>query len=203
MADMTTTLRHRDDVLAAFHAACPRPTGDDIEVWIERHPDLADDIRDHAEAVLASIQDGHLRPKPSEALLARTRSAALEVLASARARARATAPTPGLEGLLAAAGVDVPGLARTLRLGRAPIVDLVQGRVVLPAPVALLAALADALRTTVAVVDAATLAAAPRMGPAKAEGAPSAPRRRFADIVRDDPTMAETDKDAWLGLLED
>ena len=202
MADTTTTPRHRDDVLVAFHAACPRPTADDIGAWIDRHPDLADDIRDHAEAVLASIQDGHLRPEPSEALLARTRSTAMEVLESARARARAAAPSFGFEGLLAAAGTDVPGLARTLRLGRAPIVDLVQGRVALPAPVALLAVLADALRTTVAVVDAATRGATPRMGPAKAEGTPSAPRRRFADIVRDDPTMTQESKDLWLGLLE-
>ncbi len=66
----------------------------------------------------------------------------------------------------------MPRLARTLGSAGPRIVDLVQGRVALPAPVALLAALADALRTTVAAVDAATRAATPRMGPAKAEGAP-------------------------------
>lgn len=201
MADATTT--HRDDVLVAFHAACPRPAAEHLATWIDRHPDLADDIRDHAEALLAAAQDRHLRPEPSEALLARTRSAAVDALEAARARATATVSAPGLEGLMASASTDVPRLARDLRLGRAPVVDLVQGRVVMPAPAALLAALADALRTTVAVVDAATRATPPRMGPAKAERTPSAPRRAFADIVRDDPTMPEADKRLWSTLLRD
>ncbi|RYB02140.1 hypothetical protein [Lichenibacterium ramalinae] len=201
MADATTT--PRDDVIAAFHRACSRPTAADIASWIERHPDHADDIRTHAEALLAGIQDRHLRPETSDGLLARTQASALGALESARARATKVEASPGLEALMSAAATDVPRVARALGLGRAPLVDLVQGRVVMPAPVALLAALADALRTTVAAVDAATRAAAPRMGPAKAEGGPSAPRRRFADIVRDDPTMATASKDLWLTLLED
>ncbi len=201
MAD--ATLIHRDDVLVAFHAACPRPTAEDLALWVDRHPDLADDLRDHAEALLAAAQDRHLRPEPSEALLARTRSAALGALEAARAKAAATVSASGLEGLMASAGTDLPRLARALRLGRAPVVDLVQGRVVLPVPAALLAALADALRTTVAAVDAATRAATPRMGSAKAEGTPSAPRLAFADIVRDDPTMPEANKRLWSTLLQD
>lgn len=201
MADATTT--HRDDVLVAFHAACPRPTAEELATWIDRHPDLADDLRDHAEALLAAAQDRHLRPEPTEALLARTRSVALGAFEAARTRAATTASAPRLEVLMASAGTDVPRLARALRLGRAPVVDFVQGRVVLPAPAALLAALADALRTTVAAVDAASRAVTPRMGPAKAEGTPSAPRRAFADIVRDDPTMPEADKRLWSTLLRD
>ncbi len=97
----------------------------------------------------------------------------------------------------------MPKLARALGLGRAPLVDLVQGRVVTPAPAALLAALADALRTTVAAVDAATRAATPRMGTPKAEAAPSAPRRPFADILRDDPTTPAESKARWLDLLSE
>ena len=201
MADATTT--HRDDVLVAFHAACPRPTAEELATWIDRHPDLADDLRDHAEALLAAAQERHLRPEPSEALLARTRSAALGALEAVRARTAATVSVPGLEGLMTSAGTDVPRLARALRLGRAPVVDLIQGRIVLPAPAALLAAVDAALRTTVAAVDAASRAATPRMGPAKAEGTPSAPRRAFADIVRDDPTMPEADKRLWSTLLQD
>lgn len=193
----------RDEALAAFHRACPRPTAADIAAWVDRHPDHADEIRAHAEALLAGIQDRHLRPEPSDGLLARTQASALGALESARARAAKVETSPRLEALMSAAATDVPRLARALGLGRAPLVDLVQGRVVLPAPVALLAALADALRTTVAAVDAATRAAAPRMGPAKAGAGPSAPRRRFADIVRDDPTMTEADKNAWLNLIED
>jgi len=201
MADVTT--RRRDEILVDFHRDCPRPTDEDISVWVERHPDLADDIRVHAEALLAGIQERHLRPEPSEGLLERTRSTALDALEAARTKAVQSEPVPGLEGLMISAGTDVPRLARVLNLGRAPIVDLVQGRVVLPAPVALLAALADALRTTVAIVDAATRAATPRMGPAKADGSPSALRRPFADIVREDPTMPQASKDLWLTLLED
>ena len=193
----------RDEVLVAFHRTCSRPTAADIASWIERHPDHADDVRTHAEALLAGIQDRRLRPEPSDGLLARTQASALSALEAARARAAKIEAPPGLEALMSAAATDVPRVARALGLGRAPLVDLVQGRVVLPAPVALLAALADALRTTVAAVDAATRAAAPRMGPAKAEGGPSAPRRRFADIVRDDPTMAQASRDLWLTLLED
>ena len=46
-----------DDVLVAFHAACPRPTAEDLALWVDRHPDLADDLRDHAEALLAAAQN--------------------------------------------------------------------------------------------------------------------------------------------------
>lgn len=201
MADATSP--RRDEILVAFHAACPRPTADDIAAWIGRHPDLADDLRAHAEALLADVQDEHLRPEPSDGLVERTRTTALDALASARARATEAKTALQFSDLMASAGTDVPRLARLLDLGRAPLVDLVQGRVVLPAPAALLAALADALRTTVAAVDAATRAATPRMGPAKAEGSPSAPRRAFADIVRDDMTMPQASKARWLARLRE
>lgn len=198
----TTAPRSRDDVLVAFHAAHPRPTADHVADWTARHPDCADDLREHAEAMLAGIQEAGLRPEPSQALLARTRGAALDALEAARARAAAPAPAVTLPDLLAAADTDVPRLARALGFGRAPLVDLFQGRVVTPVPAALLAALADALRTTLEAVDAATRAAAPRVGLAKAEAAPSAPRRPFADILRDDPSTPPDVKARWLALLE-
>lgn len=202
MADATAT---RDEVLVAFHQKCPRPTAADVAAWADRHPALADDIRAHAEALLAGIQDRDLRPEPSPALLERTRARALDAVAAARAGAVAAAAAPRLADMMAAAGTDVPklALALALALGRAPLVDLVQGRVRLPAPAALLDALAGALRATAADVDGATRRAAPRMGPAKAKRAPSASRRPFADIVRDDPTMTAEQKRRWLTLFRE
>ena len=201
MADATT--HRRDEILVAFHRDCPRPTSDDIGAWVERHPDLADDVRIHAEALLAGIQDRHLRPEPSAGLIERTRSTSLGALDAARARAAVAAePVPRFADLMAAAETDIPRLARTVDIGRAPLVDLVQGRVDLPLPAAFLAVLADALRTTVAAIDAAAsgAGASPAMGYAKAEGTPTARRRAFVDIVRDDPTMSSEAKARWLSL---
>ena len=103
-----------------------------------------------------------------------------------------------------APSLTAPGPARvraaTDRGSRAPLVDLVQGRVRLPAPPRLLDALADALTTTVNVVRAAAEVAnaAPQMGSAKAQVPPSAACGAFADIVRDDPTMKPGQKAPWL-----
>src|ERR1700749_4086110 len=40
--------KERDRVLMAFHAACEKPSVDQILEWTERFPKYADDIRAHA-----------------------------------------------------------------------------------------------------------------------------------------------------------
>ena len=192
----------RDAVLFAFGEACPRPSDAEVAAWAERHPELAEAIRDHAEA-LHAVGDDDLEPSP--ALLLRGRGRALDILATARARAGATAPSVRFADLMAAAGVDLPRLSRTLDIGRAPLVDVVQGRMRLPAPRALVAAFARGLGTSLDVVAAAmaSAAASPQMGPAKATNVPSAKPRSFAAIVRADASMTEERKAYWLSVAED
>jgi len=43
----------RDEVLFAFHEACECPSPEVILEWTTRYPEFADDIREHAEQLMA------------------------------------------------------------------------------------------------------------------------------------------------------
>ena len=88
MTDRTQT-PDRDNVLFAFHEACPRPTAEQIIDWTSRYPQFADDIRAHA----AVARDWAARKElpaeePSESALARAYSRALNALYKADAEAK-------------------------------------------------------------------------------------------------------------------
>ena len=151
----------RDAILFSFHEACPRPSAGDVATWADRHPLLADDIRGHAEATLAVIQDAHLAPEPTPDLIDRTRRTAVAALQQARTLALRPTPVKDLSTLIAEAGTDVPRLARALGLGRAPLVDLVKGRVRLPVASAALLPIAEELQVSVETLASAVASARP------------------------------------------
>ena len=188
----------RDAVLFRFQLDHARPRAEDVEDWVERHPEHADDIRGHAEQLLAMHQNPPEETEASPALVARARDRALAKLAAVRAAAVAT--RLDLAAMVAAAGTTVPALARALDIGRPTLTDVVQGRTAGPLGGRLVSALAAALGATADAVRAAAVlsAAAPRAGHARAGGTPTAVARRFDEVVRDDPTMTDERKAHWL-----
>ena len=85
MTDRSQTLG-RDDVLFAFHEACPRPTVEEIIDWTTRYPKFADDIRAHAAVARDwATREGLPSEEPDETRLARAYSRALNALYKADA----------------------------------------------------------------------------------------------------------------------
>jgi hypothetical protein len=113
----TATDNHRDEILFAFQEAAPRPTIDDIASWTARYPDLADDIRQHAEIMLEVAQTEDPLTAPSKDLLARGRASARVILEAAQMRNSESKPTAIFPDLLAAASTTIPDLARSLDIG--------------------------------------------------------------------------------------
>ena len=76
----------RDEVLFAFHRACPRPTTEQVAEWTKNYPEFAEDIRIHAAIRL----DWEARPEeaseePDDLLLRRGHSRALNAIYNAKA----------------------------------------------------------------------------------------------------------------------
>ena len=178
----------RDEVLFAFHQACEHPTADQIVEWTRRYPAFADDIRAHAAVALdwAARKDGP-SAVPDEAMLARGHSRVLNALFNAEVAANTAAePAPSFQQLMAERGTDVPRLARTLNIARSVLADLVNGGVLAPIGRRLVNALTGALGITVDAFDRALQRAleSPRIGHAKADGAPMLIPRAYDEVIR-------------------
>ena len=77
--------KERDEVLFALHKEYTNPTAEQIMAWVKRFPQYADDIRSHA----AIIKDWVAREcmpvlTPSEAMLSRGQSRAMNILYKAK-----------------------------------------------------------------------------------------------------------------------
>jgi hypothetical protein len=182
----------RDDVLFAFHEACPRPTVEQIIDWTSQYPQFADDIRAHA----AVARDWEARKElpadePSETMLARAYSRALNALYKAETGAAgADATAQSFQDIMAARGMDVPALAReiggAIGIARSVIADLVNGAMRGPVARRFLDAITSALSITpeafYAALDSAL--AAPRLGHAKASAAPTVNARSYEEVIR-------------------
>ena len=83
----------RDEVLFAFHCACPRPTTEQIVEWARNYPKFAEDIRIHAAIRLewAARPEEAEEEEPDELLLTRGHSRALNAIYNAKAAANRTA----------------------------------------------------------------------------------------------------------------
>ena len=183
----------RDDVLFAFHEACPRPTIEQIIDWTSRYPQFADDIRAHA----AVARDWEARKEapaeePSEAMLARAYSRALNALykADAETKPAETGAAQSFQDIIAARGTSVAALALeiggTVGIRRSVIADLVNGLMRGPIGQRFRDALCRALAITrdrfyAALEQALT---APRVGLARADAAPTVNARSYEEVIR-------------------
>jgi hypothetical protein len=195
----------RDEVLFAFHEACPRPTAQQIIDWTTRYPQFADDIRAHA-AVARDWDACRELPaeEPSETELARAYSRALNALYEADAKATtgpATAQT--FQDILVARGTNARALTEevgsTVRISRSVIADLIGGRMRGPVGRRFLDAVCRALAITHAALSEAIEMAlrSPQPGLAKAASAPTVNARSYEEVIRDSG-MTEDQIRYWL-----
>jgi DNA-binding Xre family transcriptional regulator len=191
----------RDEVLFAFHEACPRPTAQQIIDWTSRYPQFADDIRAHA----AVARDWDARrelpaDEPSETELARAYSRAINALYEADAKAAASpAPPQTFQDILAARGTNARALAQEVGIGRGVIADLIGGRMRGPVGRRFLDAVCRALAITHAAFSGAIETALGRPQPvlAKAAGTPTVNARSYEEVIRDSG-MTEDQIRYWL-----
>jgi hypothetical protein len=190
----------RDAVLFALHQESENPTAEQILYWINQYPQFADDIRSHA-AIMKDLaaQDGKRVKEPSEALLSRSQSRAMDALHKAQARA-AAAPAMSFDQILALSKTDIPDLSDKLNIKRGILSALVSGRMLAPVGERLVTALMQCLSIPREVFEGALQLAlsTPRLGHAKAEEAPSIIPRSYEYLVRAS-SMTEERKKYWLG----
>jgi hypothetical protein len=191
----------RDEVLYSFHVACPAPTASEIIDWVERFPQYADDIRAHAAIARdwAAQQPDDLDVDDSVAL-ARAHSRALNIIyRSAEEDASADDLAVGFWVRLQNAGMKVSAIATNIDIARAPIGDLFNGWMVPPIGSRFARALMDALGITQAVFDreVAHSLAHPRIGEAKASGAPQVLQRSYRESIESSDMSPERTR-YWL-----
>lgn len=194
----------RDEVLFAFQRAHERPSAENIIEWIKRHPDYADDIREHAAlmlemALLAEADDP--AGEPSAVLLSRGRSRALSAVHNAQiADGAAMNDAASFEVIIATRHTSIPDIARSIDIDRGILADLVKGRMLAPAGERLVSALTALLNITQDTFERALELAVqkPRLGMARSDRPPEAVQRTYGDIIRDSPMTSER-KSYWLG----
>ena len=178
----------RDEVLSAFHQACEHPTVDQIIEWTRRYPEFADDIRSHAAVALDwAARKGGPVAEPDASMLARGHSRVLNALYNAEVAAKAAAePCQSFQQMMAQSGTDVPRLARAIGIARSVLADLFNGGVLAPIGKRLVDALSRAFGVTPEAIDGAVqhTLGRPRLGHAKADGAPTVRPRPYDEVIR-------------------
>jgi len=201
MTDRLQTLG-RDDVLFAFHEACPRPTVEEIIDWTTRFPKFADEIRAHAAVARDwATREGLSAEEPDETRLARAYSRALNALYMADAEPNAA---QSFHDIIAARGTSVAALQRevggAVGIGRSVLADLVNGAMRGPVGQRFLDSVCHAVAITHDRFYAALkmALAAPRVGLAKADAAPTVNARTYEEVIRDSDMTPEQIR-YWLG----
>lgn len=195
----------RDEVLFAFHVACEVPTPEIVEQWVLRYPQYAKDFRQHAGILAARlVQSQSPQLVPDDTMLARGRSRALNAVYNADSTAQLNEAAPGIgtfTQLIEAAGTTIAALARDIRIDRMVLGELAAGRMALPIGQKLTEALVVALKRSPKHLDAAIrqALAAPRLGHAKADRAPTINLRSYEEVVSSSKLMTEEQKKYWLG----
>ena len=133
-------------------------------------------------------------------MLARGRSRVRNALYNAEVAAKAVAdPSKSFQHLMTKRGIDVPQLARELDIARSVLADLVNGGTLAPVGQKLANALARIFGIPVEDIDQAVqfALASPRLGHAKADGAPTMIARPYEEVVRTS-NMSPERKTYWL-----
>ena len=194
----------RDEVLFAFHEACERPTAEQIVDWTERHPEFAEDIREHAELLFSWLtRNEHPADEPDEAMIARGWSWTLNAIYKAEKEAEAAPEVKSVENfsqLLQGRSMTIPALARQLDIDRLVVGELNAGRMKPPIGDRLTAALAEALKISSKHLAAAIQQsfASPAIGHAKAGQKPTVNAQTYDEVVSSS-SMSEEKKRYWLG----
>jgi hypothetical protein len=192
----------REAVLFAFHQECARPTAGQIIAWVSRFPQFADDIRAHAAVAWDwAMREGLADEELDESISARGYSQALNIIFNEEHSAEnLTASCQRFQDMLAAAGTDIPRLARELDVGRSVLADLVNGWMLTPVPERFVDAVVPALAITrESFYSALQLALeSPYLGHAKADKTPTIKPRSADQIIRESD-MSEERKRYWLG----
>jgi uncharacterized protein YunC (DUF1805 family) len=191
---------NRDEVLFAFHQAYARPNAEQIIEWTSKYPQFAEDIRAHAVVAWDWACEGELAAEADESLVAEGYSRALNIIW----QAASAAPIPNVstvrsfQDILAARGITVPQVARTIGIERGVVADLVSGRMLVPAGPRFVNAFSDAAAISPAEFHAAHQYAvsAPRVGLAKADRAPAVVQQTYEQIIR--ATVAADRQSFWL-----
>jgi hypothetical protein len=195
-----TETEDRDKVLFAFHQECGRPTAEEIIAWAKRFPQYAEDIRAHAAVAWDwAMQRGSPAEELDQSLCARGYSQALNIIFNEEHSARnITVPCQSFQEMLAAAGKNVPDIARELDIARSVVADLVNGWMV-AVPERLADGLVPALATTRESFNSALQIAQqnPYLGHAKADKAPTVAPRSGEQIIRES-NMSPERKRYWL-----
>lgn len=195
----------RDDVLFAFHNACERPTLAQVKEWVERYPEYADDIRAHAALRMewaAEVVEETEAAEADATALANGRSRALNILHKVQQATKQSAPPASAwQRMLAAAGFDIPTLARHIDIDRMVLAELNAGRMRPPLGQRLADAISAACEVTASDLanSVAELFSGPRrLGQAKADSAPTILTRTYEEVIRASE-MTEDCKRYWLG----
>ncbi len=197
----------RDDVLFAFHEACPRPTVEQIIDWTIRYPQFADDIRAHAAVARDwAAREALPAEEPGETMLARAYSRALNTLykADAVTKPAEADAAQSFQDIIAARGMTIPALTREVGgivgIARSVLADLVNGAMRGPVGQRFLDAVCRALAIThdrfYAALEKAL--AAPQLGHARADAAPTVNARSYEEVIRSSD-MTPHQIRYWLG----
>ena len=216
-----TTKEEKSEILYAFHLACEYPTARDIITWTNQYPQYADDIREHAELLLAQKSRSQSEPlKPDEKMLAKGRSEAMSAIYEAEKTAGESIDDSEIEAntadgsdsvpepasavnfdlLLKNARKSIPTLARDIDIDRAVIAEVAAGRVRLPMGDRFLSAIASVLGLTPDNIVAAIQQSLhrPRLGPAKARDRPVIGSVPYRDVVSSSINMTPEQIQYWL-----
>lgn len=195
----------RDEVLVAFHERFGRPTAEDINAWIDRYPQFAEDIRAHAIVLRDwDAQGDGVGEEVTSSELADAYSRALNVFYNVEVQEGTSPSTSAAEdfvAIMARATTTIAKTTTTLGHGmvRSVVGDLVQGRMEGPVRRRFRSALYAAWSITTERFDRALEISlrAPQMGLAKAKGSAGANVRPYDDIIRSSG-MAPEDIKYWL-----
>ena len=180
----------RDEVLLAFQEACKRPTTEQIFDWAIRYPAYAEDIRAHAAVARDwAAREGAPVTEPDATMLARGRSRMLnaiydtEVAAAAEVSAE---PCLSFKDMMSAKPITVAQLAREIDIPRCVLADLLNGGMRQPVGKKLVSALGPVFGVPPQAIYSAQRQAldAPRLGYAKADGAPTINPRSYEEVIR-------------------
>ena len=192
----------RDEVLIAFYEVADVPSEKQVQEWVNRYPQFAEDIREHAELKreLAEAPEVDFAD-PDDAMLATARSRALNILHDIHQKAAVNqAQGPTWSEILSSSGMDIPALARRIEIDRSVLAELNAGRMRTPVGERLLLALCKAFDLPRRCIEIAIeqLASGPRrLGHAKADRPMTIHSRSYEEVINASQMTPEK-KQYWL-----
>lgn len=210
---MTNRSQHlnRDQVLLAFQDAFKKPTAENIIEWVERYPEYAEDIRDHATIAheIAALATEHSENEVDDRTLNISFSHALNGLYAGDQETKFTERVRNaasfqelLSALEKTIATLVTEISNTVGVGiaKSVIADLINGAMKPPIGRRLKDAMMRVLLIDSASFDQKTQYALnhPRIGMAKSSVTPQLKKRSYAEIIKAS-SMDEAQKQYWLG----